>query len=507
MPSWSFAWRRLFNFRGVARRVATAAAMLVVASAVTAAAPAEAQQDGLSDVEAGSHKPAIDMLNELGLFKGTLCGEETFCAAEPIKRSTMAVWLIRALEDEEPPAVATSRFADVADDEWWAHYVERLAELEITAGCKTEPLRYCPANSVTRGQMASFLVAAFDLEPAEPAGFVDTAGSSHEATIDSLAAAKITAGCTAEPLRYCPANSVTRGQMATFLAQALGLVGTPETTSDSGEYVAVSAGGAWSAIEDAPSRFSCGLRGDGTIRCWGSNDFGQTNTPAGTYSSIAVGGYHSCAIAADQGVTCWGGNSVGQLSVPGSRFREFKARAITSGRHHSCMLTTEDAVRCWGLIYGEQADPPAGIYRAVAAGGAHTCAIRDNGTIICWGENSSGQVDAPEGAFVEVTAGWHHSCARSADGTVVCWGHNGVSQTDTPEETFSMVSAGGSHTCGLRTDGTVTCWGSNFEGQSDAPPGTYSAISASEAHSCGLRTEGSIVCWGDNEFGQTSTPE
>ncbi len=171
--------------------------MAVMAASIIAAAPAAvgAQQDMFLDVTDGVHKPAIDVLGEIDLFEGTLCGEAMFCPEEPVERSDMAVWLIRALGDEELPAAGATRFADVDAEVWWAPFVERLAELEITVGCRLEPLRYCGDTSVSRGQMASFLVRAFELEPAEPAGFVDTEGSVHESSIDALAASGITVGC------------------------------------------------------------------------------------------------------------------------------------------------------------------------------------------------------------------------------------------------------------------------------------------------------------------------
>ena len=106
---------------------------------------------------------------------------------------------------------------------WWIPYVEQLAELEITEGCDLRPLRFCPDRPVTRGEMASFLVRALDLEPAPPAGFGDTGESIHRAAIDALWGAGITAGCQSNPPLYCPARSVTRGEIATFLARSLGL--------------------------------------------------------------------------------------------------------------------------------------------------------------------------------------------------------------------------------------------------------------------------------------------
>ena len=105
--------------------------------------------------------------------------------------------------------------------EWWVGHVERLADLGITQGCSSEPLRYCPGGEVTRGQMASFLVSAFDLAAAPAAGFTDTASSAHRASIDALYAAGITAACSTEPLLYCPQRSTTRAQMAGFLTRAL----------------------------------------------------------------------------------------------------------------------------------------------------------------------------------------------------------------------------------------------------------------------------------------------
>ncbi len=79
--------------------------------------------------------------------------------------------------------------------------------------------------------MATFMVRALDLQPAQTAGFTDTGGSVHAANIDALAAVGITVGCSADPLRYCPDRSVTRAQMATFLYRALALQRTIDQTS------------------------------------------------------------------------------------------------------------------------------------------------------------------------------------------------------------------------------------------------------------------------------------
>ena len=212
-------------------------AVVVAALTVVGLAPGAAAQDvqenaggtaaSFEDVTGGVHKPAIDALAEQGLFDGTECGEDMFCPGDEMKRWTMAVWLVRVLDEAEPPPATESSFADVDVGNRWLPHIERLAELEVTQGCLVDPLRFCPDRSVDRAEMATFLERAFNLEAADPAGFADTAGNFHEANIDALAAARITVGCQSDPLRYCPDQPVTRAEMATFLARALGLVEIP----------------------------------------------------------------------------------------------------------------------------------------------------------------------------------------------------------------------------------------------------------------------------------------
>jgi len=100
-----------------------------------------------------------------------------------------------------------------------------LAKEKITAGCNP-PVndRFCPDDGVTRGQMAAFLVRALDLPAWVGADrFVDDDESVFEGDVEALAAAGITVGCNPPANdRFCPDDGVTRGQMAAFLARALG---------------------------------------------------------------------------------------------------------------------------------------------------------------------------------------------------------------------------------------------------------------------------------------------
>lgn len=206
-----------------ARRIALPIVLVVTAlmAAALTPVPSYGQDDAFGDSDkAGVHRPAVEALAEWGYLEGTECETDRFCPRDPIERWAMAVWLVRAL-GYKPYNTDTSRFADVSADEWWSPYAERIARLEVTDGCKRGPLRYCPDRPVTRGQMAAFLVRALKIEQAPSAGFVDTAGNTHEAAINALAAAGITSGCKTEPLSYCPSKSVTRAQMATFLHRAI----------------------------------------------------------------------------------------------------------------------------------------------------------------------------------------------------------------------------------------------------------------------------------------------
>jgi hypothetical protein len=99
-----------------------------------------------------------------------------------------------------------------------------LATAGITKGCNP-PVNdmFCPNVSVTRGQMAAFLVRALGLTDRGSVDFVDDDGSIFEPSIEMLATAGITKGCN-PPVNdmFCPNDSVTRGQMAAFLRRALG---------------------------------------------------------------------------------------------------------------------------------------------------------------------------------------------------------------------------------------------------------------------------------------------
>ena len=142
------------------------------------------------------------------------CGSGRFCPAGSVTRGQMAQFLANALT--LPPA-EKDHFTD-DNDSPFHDSINRVAAAGITAGCGED--RYCPGGLVNRAQMATFLMKAFAV-PASDQDFFTDDESAHEGSINAIAAAGITAGCGGG--KYCPAGIVDRASMATFLAHGLEL--------------------------------------------------------------------------------------------------------------------------------------------------------------------------------------------------------------------------------------------------------------------------------------------
>ena len=328
--------------------VAVVAAVVAVGSAATASA-----QDRYTDVDRSSvHGSNIYALERLGVFDGTQCGARKFCPGKPAKRWAIAVWIVRVVDGEDPFPVEESRFADVEDGVWWMPYVERLADLGITVGCRQNPLRFCPDRTVSRAQIASFLVRAFRLQRANPAEFTDTRGNTHEANIDALFAAGLTVGCRQRPLRYCPDRPVTRGQMASLLNRGR----SGATGVGTGGQIGAGTGGTGTTVPGSITNSqgprsgdtkitatrgrTCAIRSDETVTCWGGDEgFREHLGTSGLRDVVALStanhptnGLHSCAVHDDGDVSCWGSGSQGQLgrATPTPTMCRFGSQASTT---------------------------------------------------------------------------------------------------------------------------------------------------------------------------------
>jgi hypothetical protein len=136
-------------------------------------------------------------------------------------RGQLAAFLNRAFRDIVEIRNDPAGFDDIADTVF-VDDIAWLSATRITRGCG--PTEFCPEDTVTRGQLAAFLVRALGLsDPGEGDLFIDDDRSVFAGDIDRLATAGITTGCNLPAGdRFCPEDLVTRGQMAAFLRRALG---------------------------------------------------------------------------------------------------------------------------------------------------------------------------------------------------------------------------------------------------------------------------------------------
>ena len=105
----------------------------------------------------------IEELYALGITIGCEDNPLLYCPENPVSRAEMAVFLLRSKygKDYKPP-ITQSSFEDINDDYWAKDWIEQLYQEGITTGCSSDPLLYCPENTVTRAEIAAFLVRIFD---------------------------------------------------------------------------------------------------------------------------------------------------------------------------------------------------------------------------------------------------------------------------------------------------------------------------------------------------------
>jgi alpha-tubulin suppressor-like RCC1 family protein len=288
--------------------------------------------------------------------------------------------------------------------------------------------------------------------------------------------------------------------------------------------------------------FTCAIVSGGGVECWGINSHGElgngTTTDSATpvtvlgiphATSVSTGAHPydgSCATLYNGTVKCWGSNYYGQLgnasvatgssgqsSTPVTVTGVTNAVSVSMGLGYACALISNGTVQCWGrndnmnlgnpsvptTSLATTAVPVVGLTGAtsITAGSGHTCALTSSGTK-CWGSDYTGQLGdggtANSAAPVAVTGGHTFSAVSAGDltcaiesGAAWCWGINSEGQTgDTSLPTggtlgdlahtnvpvpVTGLGSGVTHimdgitaTCAARTDATVWCWGNGLNG-------------------------------------------
>ncbi len=306
----------------------------------------------------------------------------------------------------------------------------------------------------------------------------------------------------------------------------------------------------------AGNAFTCALKMDQRVQCWGRNSMGQLGrgfvggsipypeyvvSPSSGASpdilegvqEISAGTDHACARLSDQKVVCWGSNSIGQLGITlggtsarpvfvtqpdkiggaananSSTSQLYGATQIVSGDQHNCALRSGDTPICWGAgtmgqignslstdsFYPREVTSLPGASK-LAAGGRTTCAIDGNPgahSVKCWGEGTSGQIGNAASTSVNLPTLASLSLGSSP--------------------TVSTLAVSNTAVC-IVGNGSQYCWGSNtnFEygnasGASNVPviiiSASYSDLFAGLNHMCGVNySTRQLACWGANQAGQ-----
>jgi hypothetical protein len=183
----------------------------------------------------------IEALYQAGYTQGCSTDPMMYCPEKTLNRAESAVFVERGIHNAayDPPEPTQQIFRDVALDAWYADWTQGLWEDGFTAGCKTDPLSYCPDQENTRAEGAVFylrMMYGADYEPPSSKGYfkdVDPA-EWYAKWVDAAFQAGIAEPCATDPdFLYCPEEPLTREVAAYMMVQAKGLlepIPTPSPT-------------------------------------------------------------------------------------------------------------------------------------------------------------------------------------------------------------------------------------------------------------------------------------
>lgn len=260
----------------------------------------------------------------------------------------------------------------------------------------------------------------------------------------------------------------------------------------------------------AINQFSCAILNDGTMKCWGRNEWGYL----GVGQSVHLGD---------------GGGEMGDAlpTVSLGTGRSAKTLFTGAGADAICVVMDNDQIKCWGFdnihgvtnpgqpsvgdIAADMGDnlPTLSLYGAkavdVGVGDIDGCFLTNQGEVRCWGQagdeigsaasigDNVGEaaITIPMGTgrkVLKLSVGDHHRCAILDNFKAKCWGNGGN---------------------GRLGYGNTTSFGNPITEVGDALPyvdvGTNLAvldIEAGQNWTCALLNNFRVKCWGHNNYGQ-----
>ncbi len=144
--------------------------------------------------------------------------------------------------------ISVNRFSDVGGGQWARYYIEQCAGRVAPIAKGFPEGDFKPGNAVDRGAMAVFVTRAMGAAPVAWADSFPDVADDHWAVeyIESAVANDVVAGYPGG--LYWPALSVSRGQLAVFVARAMGLVDIADDLDTAGELFPDVPDGFWAGV-------------------------------------------------------------------------------------------------------------------------------------------------------------------------------------------------------------------------------------------------------------------
>lgn len=241
-----------------------------------------------------------------------------------------------------------------------------------------------------------------------------------------------------------------------------------------------------------------GLKADGTVVAFGSNDNGQCNVSDWRdIVSVSAGWTHTLGLKGDGTVLAAGDNSFGQCEVSGWK----DIVAISAGQILSAGLRADGTVVATPCKF---IDYDVSNWRdivAISSSNSHIVGLRADGTVLATGDDTYGQCSVSDWKdIVAISAGAFHTVGLKSDGTLVAVGRNYFSQCDVDDwKGIDSISAGKFLTLGLKDDGTVLSTEDN-EYKTNLPTAweDIAAFSAGGIVLLGLNSQGEVFFSGSS---------